>query len=82
MGSHAISSLSIRPPPQKVASRAIGRETSEVFEGPEGLEAKGVRKVSEQWPGCCAPGAVRDKREPPAALKKLVIKMLGVLFFT
>jgi hypothetical protein len=25
---------------------------------------------------------VRNKREPPAALKKLVIKMLGVLFFT
>jgi hypothetical protein len=27
-------------------------------------------------------GEVRNKREPPAALKKLVIKMLGVLFFT
>jgi len=59
----------------------LGRETSEVFEGPEGLEAKGVRKVSEQWPGCCAPGAVRDKREPPAALQKLVMKMLGVFFY-
>jgi len=27
-------------------------------------------------------GDVRNKREPPAALKKLIIKKLGVLFFT
>ncbi len=53
-----------------------------MFEGPEGLEAKGVRKVSEQYRPLHTWGSIRNKREPPAALKKLIIKKLGVLFFT
>jgi hypothetical protein len=60
----------------------LGRETSEVFKGPEGLEAKGIRKVSEQYRPLRTWGSLRNKRETPAALKKLIIKKLGVLFFT
>ena len=83
MGSRAISSLPIRPPPQKVACRARARDlTSEVFEGPEGFEAQGVRGVSEQYRPLRTWGSIRNKREPPTALKKLFIKKLGVLFFT
>ena len=59
----------------------LGRETSEVFEGPEGLEAKGVRKVFEQYRPLRTWGS-KEQREPPAALKKLVIKKLRELFFT
>jgi hypothetical protein len=53
-----------------------------VFKGPEGLEAKGIRKVSEQYRPLRTWGSLRNKRETPAALKKLILKKLGVLFFT
>ena len=59
----------------------LGRETSEVFEGPEGLEAKGVCKVSEQYRPLRTWGSKEQKRAPGGVEEAHHKEARGVIFY-